>query len=639
MEQSLSKSQNKRKFGGVDWTRRDALVGGAAVLGSLSAHPIFAQRAPKDLRRAAVVIGINTNSGDLTPLRAAVQDARRVGSFLGSAGFDVHELTDEQRPVRGADVFRVMDMLVEPRNLDQLVVFFSGHGMHNGYSDFWLLSDAPHNSSETIGLLDSSQLAYGSGIPNVVFISDACRVPSTTMKEGQIKDGYRIFPSTNDFSRPVKVDQFFGTIPGDVSYEVPVSSISGSFEGIFTTAFLSAFETPDASIVVPAPGGFHFIPNNKLETFLVAKTRELAATTDHQAEQVPRAQVTSGPEAYISTVDPSQSVNLNRDDAAPASQQDAIIDIFGQTVTGNTETVRANVSRFQAQGPDALPEPVLVARNNIRGSLTAQSNDARLEHSGFVLYGQSVSRIDLPEGIDAEAVEIESSEAVGVRVFLNGRAAATALVTMANGLSFPLAIFDEFGAHISSADNGVSDLRYNPVLTSERFIDFESSFAEISLLRGVVGTAIREGAFLFGQFGNEDRASAEDFADRVRNLKRLDPTLGIYACYAYAQAFAQDQVQSVAEIMSYDFGVSIFDIALLSRQLLGQSVIDQPGAQNTFPFCPALRPGWEMLRAYGAELNTNLQDARSYLTNSLWTTFHPTGGEILAMAITQGELE
>ena len=59
---------------------------------------------------------------------------------------------------------------------------------------------------------------------------------------------------------------------------------------------------------------------------------------------------------------------------------------------------------------------------------------------------------------------------------------------------------------------------------------------------------------------------AQSFADKVRQLKVFDPTLGLYAAYAYAGAGVDWQVQSVAEYMKRDLGCELFDVAMLAQR-------------------------------------------------------------------------
>ena len=129
---------------------------------------------------------------------------------------------------------------------------------------------------------------------------------------------------------------------------------------------------------------------------------------------------------------------------------------------------------------------------------------------------------------------------------------------------------------------------------------------------------------------NKEREfAAEQFARQIRMGKSTDPTLGIYAAYAYAMASFDRGAQSVHEIMRESFaGLSLYDTALAS------GLIDEAcsGRPLLFPAAPMLRQGWELLRPRHAPLSKAFRIARPYLTDSLWTTFSQRGMDILANA-------
>src|SRR5690554_6875768 len=126
-------------------------------------------------RKAAIVIGVD-RVGQLTPLQSATRCARDVADWLESEGYDVECLTDEDGALKADRVSQAFDHFVTaPPRYHQLVVYFTGHGYWHARADIWLLSEAAQRTSEAINLDGAIDLARYSGIPNVIFISDACR--------------------------------------------------------------------------------------------------------------------------------------------------------------------------------------------------------------------------------------------------------------------------------------------------------------------------------------------------------------------------------------------------------------------------------------------------------------------------------
>ena len=147
--------------------RRDFIAASAASLTGLAVYPLRgAERGA--LVRAAVVIGVDKLKG-LPPLRAAVSGARLISDWLSSQGFEVKLFTDDQNPVQSSQLTRAITELVNRSTLDQLLIYFSGHGFLNGYTEYWLLSGAPADVNEAISLGESVELAREFGIASVIF--------------------------------------------------------------------------------------------------------------------------------------------------------------------------------------------------------------------------------------------------------------------------------------------------------------------------------------------------------------------------------------------------------------------------------------------------------------------------------------
>jgi uncharacterized caspase-like protein len=74
-----------------------------------------------------VVIGVNKPQG-LPALSAAVSGARLISDWLRFQGFEVKLFTDDQQPVQSSQLTQAITDLVNRGTLDQLLIYFSGHG-------------------------------------------------------------------------------------------------------------------------------------------------------------------------------------------------------------------------------------------------------------------------------------------------------------------------------------------------------------------------------------------------------------------------------------------------------------------------------------------------------------------------------
>ncbi|WP_373506916.1 caspase family protein [Thiocapsa sp.] len=79
------------------------------------------------MQKAAIVIGVN-RTGDLPVLNAAVSGAVKIAAWLRKEGFQVKPFLDTTRSVVAGDLYTAIAKLVDRGTLEQLVIYFSGHG-------------------------------------------------------------------------------------------------------------------------------------------------------------------------------------------------------------------------------------------------------------------------------------------------------------------------------------------------------------------------------------------------------------------------------------------------------------------------------------------------------------------------------
>ena len=120
-------------------------------------------------------------------------------------------------------------------------------------------------------------------------------------------------------------------------------------------------------------------------------------------------------------------------------------------------------------------------------------------------------------------------------------------------------------------------------------------------LHALVATAANFGVFRIEGDRETRTATAGRLAGQIRVVKDKDPTMGIYAAYAYADASLAEQAQSVRSIMRDDLGVDLFDVALLAGVLSGRRI--EPRFDGVVPFCPMLTQGWQLLRVRDVTLS------------------------------------
>jgi hypothetical protein len=573
-----------------------------------------------------VVIGVD-KPGDLPKLRAAASGAHQVADFLSTEGFEVVSFIDDVGKVHVSDIFSAVNGFVKRGTLEQLVIYFAGHGFTNSYSEYWMLSDAPDNPNEAISLVESTSLAKQTSIPNVVFISDACRSRAGDLRADRVR-GSLIFPTS---SSPVAVvpdvDVFLATLIGDPSWEVQVATSVGAFEGIFTSCFLEAFRSPDDTMVRTVSGS-KVVPNPSLKPYLAREVPKRAQAASISLTQRPDSMVVSSDATFIG------HAGANIQHATAAAPLPTVTDVAG--VTLRTAGVTAmTVTRYVASD-----EPLKTASTKSGYSdahnliLTSRGLPTQVASTtGVIVSGSSVKGALARPGIGVRTLDGDGFRTPAlVEVALGAARAASVLVQFPDGSASPVAVIRGYVANLVVDKGGVNNISYVPARDNPMRGAYESQIEQLGQLHAAVGTAARFGVFRFEGPAATRATAASQLADKIRVLKGIDPTLGMYAAYAYDQAGIAAQTRSVRQILRGDLSVDLFDVAMLAGAPVGV------GAEAVFPFCPMLSQGWSLLRVKNVKLADAVEAARDHRQASLWTTFGPAGADGIAAALRSGAL-
>jgi hypothetical protein len=249
--------------------------------------------------------------------------------------------------------------------------------------------------------------------------------------------------------------------------------------------------------------------------------------------------------------------------------------------------------------------------------------------TGVTVLGAPIADVVACDGAGVVILDSGNANRAGVvRINLRGPACSFAL-RFPDGRGTVLAGLRGFIAHVVVDPDGVTSVSYVPSDNSWRSNDYKQRRKRIDAVRATVAAAVR-----FHVFRLDHRSEAAQVAERVRVMKGLDPSLGLYAAYAYSDADRRDDVESVRSFLHSDLRADLFDVALLAGRR-GQ----WPPAGPVVPFCPMLTQGWNFLRARAVELPSVLDEAQDELEPALWTTFKPQRTDIIFAAIRGGEIQ
>ncbi|HSK77019.1 MAG TPA: hypothetical protein VLQ45_11215 [Thermoanaerobaculia bacterium] len=622
------------------------------------------------LQRAAVLIGVK-KTGGLPVLRAVRDGVEKMRKWavsqpgmLDPEGVPrVVVLSDDDgTKVKTADVKEAIWRFVDDGTIEQLFVYFAGHGANVRHSEYWLLSGAPDDPDEAVNVKGSIPLARQCGIPHVVLISDACRTAAASI-QSQAVQGSIVFPNKPG-AKPGCVDEFYATLVGMPALEVSDPNVPDVFDAVYTTGLVNGLGG-DVKTEIEEDGGQRvrrvkpwplkrYLPP-AISSLLAARRVGLSVT------QTPDAIITSEPEMWLSQLDLAADAGDTEDG------------VRGQRGPGS----RRRVTRGGRRSTEPTPEPeaetaaeslTTVSQRALRVALSGESAPATRGRStgtrrvtrsrgastetqlftevlertgmelgprhfesrcGFKVHGAAIDSVLAASG----HVELLSGPEGLVRLWDVRPPATNTLIVFDDGCGALLPAIPEFIAVLTYEEGELANVTYEPSDNSNLWHDVAPVLPELRELRRVIAAAAR-----LGVFRPETLEDQRELIDRFRRVKGLDPTMAVYAAYALHALQKRSEIEEIQRYLWQELQLTLFDIAMLTSDL-GDA--KRQKIEGVLPAVPLLSQGWALLDAYGMDLVGPL-DSRAllrHLKSSLWTLFDERGVAVLRAAITSGEIE
>jgi hypothetical protein len=575
------------------------------------------------VKRAAVLIGVD-KTGGLPKLADAAQGARRMEQWARGQGIGtVKVFTDEAGDVDVGAIKKAIREIVDAGNVEQLLVYFAGHGVNIQRNEYWLLSDAPRDSNAAVNVRGSVDLAEDSGIPHVVFISDACRTAAQGT-QGQSVQGSEIFPNDSPAGASMQVDQFFACVLGDPAHEVKDPNVPASeYTALYTGALLEAMDGTRAEVYEwPPSGSTGLLRPWPLKKYLAAEMPRRIKNLNLQTSviQVPDAKITSDPAlAWISELagEPPFAVGITGPPPPPITAATVAAGIVHSAIRSGGIDYPYSFSPGVAL-PFAIEQAYFLAQ--------PFGNMHHETRCGFKIRGARIVEV-FSKQVDAG---LASPAGDDVRADTRGKPGGSVLLVLDQGTGVVLPAINGFLGALTVEDGELIDVAYEPSDNNKPHWDeFEARQGEIRALRAVAASATRGGVFRL------EGEEALELARRMQNSKQVDPTFGVYAAYAYSDLRRRDLIKEMSGYMGGDLGARLFDIAMLAREIDGAKTGADPAV---FGFAPLLAQGWALLPAYRISLPPSLEGLQRMLAPSVWTMFNGEGVTRVRGAMDNGEV-
>jgi len=639
--------------------------------------------------RAAVLIGVN-KTGELPELSDAVNAAKNMEAWALKQGMrrdQVLLFTDEQKSVDVATVRKAIFKLIGSGTVEQLIIYFSGHGVNIRLGEYWLLSDAPVDASAAINLESCMRNAYYCPIPHVVFISDACRTAAEGI-QAQNVTGSDIFPNDPIGKPSGAVDVFFATTLGKPSLEIKDIAISSNaFKAIYSAALLEALNGNIEKVIsseLDVDRIKYFVRPYELTEWLHEELpKRIANSKLHvSVSQEPDARIMSRDKAWLAFIKEEPLISDNfiqkeeiwigggKFDATPLTSDDCMWEGNVTGISGDSDndnpteiwmapTPRVHsytreANRFRATAPMARTLPSLFEtapmplsndellttlkheglrrgfnmkdRKQIAATIFSNEDAAWLSAAqcGLKLIGSNVAEcLSAEKGID---IELSPDHQIG-RINMISQV-NNVFFRLADNSGMLLPAIRGFLMILTVDDGELIDLAYEPLLNTPTRLDFERHVAELDALRDIVSFLARNGIFRL------DEKTGPKFLEMVQyENSKIDPALVLYAAYAYHDIKMLQRIEEMGISIKEILGFRFFDVELLSGAFNDNESDSFISNTSYFPLIPMLSKGWAILPAVKAPVPDELMALQPFLLPSLWTHFNPEGADRLRQFI------
>ncbi len=598
----------------------------------------------EDKRRAALVIGV----GDAKPLPylgGAVNSARLFADWTVALGYESKLVTDEDGPVTIKRLQDALEALLKPATIPihRLVLYFAGHGLiREAEEGLWLLSDW-HSALRAVAAEALRRRLYMYNIRQIAIFADACRsLPRDVDAADLVSDAVLGRGPTRSQTTP-EIDKFVAAQDGYASYMIPGSTPEEDrclFSGVLLEGLWGM-----------KPGAFSTLVRGKITgrslcAYLQAEVPQVA--TRYKRTLVPNASSTfaEGDDIYFGDGTPPQPPVF------PAWPRPETLEDMG--VDAGTPDEKFGVRRLRGGGrrgrraaerPAGRTHDRDVAAPALLEKLRKQPRPSGFETgSGFAVDGGTIRAVWTAAGIFARSQGKPNWWRIGQETGIVLRRPAPVLIEFKDGLFAALAALPRFIATVLRDRRGVLAQVYHETGSQQR----TAAVVEEALAR-LEGGVLRADA-------------ATDLAVQLRQMKHVDPVLGVISAYLYDSIGDIESIRRMAFYYIQHNQPIPYDIALLAHLvgewrngLLWAHVPAVPGREPrtdaekewTWTYAatrardgvvgglwPWMRQGWTFLDDPADDGSTlvlpGLIELMPHLRPSRFTTFDAEGGRAVA---------
>lgn len=565
------------------------------------------------MNRAALLIGIG-NAKWPGPLPAVAECIVAMQAWVASQpGFGtggnlrLKVLSDDVVPVSQNAIYNAVQEFIDKGTIDQLIIYFVGHGIMRGRDEFWFCSHADRNPNELIDVPNSRQHARACGIPHVIFLSDACR---TTTSDSRLAyaGGANIFPYPDHAAKHGYVDLLYGASVGEATLEVEIPGTATRHESVFTSAVLAGLrgEIPRLNQVLKDELCV-FVQDLAvyLEEAVPARLAQLGL---HRRIQRPDDEVTSRHPQTISLLGKACSRGESIDSTSAPTTNNKGYDYLDSTKGGSDRLAPAP----QAPVPNAAV--LRLQRRLLAAPLVRRSHWKSLRNGQASVRASGV--VNFITAADSDGYRRRAA----LHMSVDGWRTVLLEFGDGKGLAVPLVAGHELRVRYDTEKHAVSMLHYRRLDDDMHGATFQRRH-EMATLASVRTAAIHGGPVM------RDEKTLRMLVDYLLADRPPDPMLYCLGANVLSKTVWRDEVGTLDERFNQWYGFHLCDLHALVRA--PDAALPMGSGINPMPMTSRV---WNILEtAFGSHTSATpalaLKHMHCPIAQSFWTLLEPVGVE------------
>jgi hypothetical protein len=592
-----------------------------------------------ETRNVAVVIGV-AYAKPLPYLAGAINGARAFHTWALELGYDSRLLTDEIKPVTLQRLRDELESILQPSSneIHRLLLYFAGHGLiREAEEGLWLLSDW-YDQLRAVAVEPLKRRLSLYNIQQISIFADACRsLPSNIIAADLCADAVLGRGPVQEPMQPA-IDKFVAAQDGSAAFMVPGANPEDDrciFSGVLLEGLWGVNPKAFSAILKDK------VTSRSLGLYLQTRVPEVAQIYKRKLIPSVNPSFPEGDDIYFSTGQPAVSPIF-----PPWLPPIAPVRTAGPQFTLAEDHQASIISEeYICRLPPDFPTPSFHAPSLLEKIQSQRRPEWFDSGAGFAVDGGTIRGIWGPSGVIA-GKDPSSYNWRPIHEASNGRLLKSVpiLIQFEDGQFAAMAALPGFIATVLRGERGVSALVYRSI--------------------GGPSTTATAAEFAIAQMesGALHANQVTDLAINLREMKHVDPVLGVISAYLYDSIGDTDNIRRMA-FYYVDHNQPIpYDVALLAQirgewqngllrafvpavreckprteaeRAVGWTHCATPATVGLVGgFWPWMRQGWAFLEdptnIESTLIHTGLVELICHLTSSRFTTLNKDGGRELA---------